>query len=290
MEQCIKINIEVLRNMISRRDGGKTATISSPLRLAYGAESLQFGELYVPKGSGPHPVIILIHGGFWRAAYRLTLMQALAEDLVQKRIATWNIEYRCVGDAGGGWPGTLQDVARAADYLATLAPTYALDLTCVVPVGHSAGGQLALWLAARSRLPKKSKLTVGDTPLPLAGAVSLAGASDLKLVWHLNLGQGAATELLGGCPSKVPERYSTASPAALLPLGIPQVLIHGRRDGLVPLTVSQEYAQKAVLAGDRVRLIELPGADHFVLIDPTSAAWGITIAEIHKLQNGMEML
>jgi len=164
---------------------------------------------------------------------------------------------------------------------------YALDLTCVVPVGHSAGGQLALWLAARSRLPKKSKLTVCDTPLSLAGVVSLAGASDLKLVWHLNLGHGAATEFLGGSPTKVPERYFTASPAALLPLGIPQVLIHGSRDDLVPLSVSQEYTQKATLAGDRVTLIVLPEADHFALIDPTSAAWRITIAEIHKLQNGM---
>src|SRR5215472_13479598 len=139
---------------------GKVVTISSTLRLAYGAESLQFGELYVPNGSGPHPVVILIHGGFWRAAYRLTLMQALAGDLVQKGIAVWNIEYRCIGDAGGGWPGTLQDVACAADCLKALAPLHALDLTCVIAVGHSAGGQLALWLAARSRLPKKSQLTM----------------------------------------------------------------------------------------------------------------------------------
>ncbi len=230
------------------------ATILSPLRLAYGAESLQFGDLYMPKGSGPHPVVILIHGGFWRAAYRLTLMQELASDLVEKGIAAWNIEYRRVGDAGGGWPGTLQDVAHAADYLATLAPTYALDLTRVVPVA-------------------------------LAGVVSLAGASDLNLVWHLDLGHGAATEFLGGSPTKVPERYFTASPAALLPLGIPQVLIHGNRDDLVPLSVSQDYVQKATLARDRVTLIVLPEADHFALINPTSPAWGITIVEIQKLQN-----
>jgi acetyl esterase/lipase len=264
---------------------GNAVIISSPLRSAYGAEPLQFGELYVPKGSGPYPVVILIHGGFWRAAYRLTLMQALASDLVQRGIAAWNIEYRCVGDTGGGWPGTLQDVACAADYLEMLAPMYALDLTRVIAVGHSAGGQLALWLAGRSRLPRNSQLRVSDTPLPLAGVVSLAGACDLKHVWHLNLGQGAVTELLGGSPSNVPERYSTASPAALLPLGIPQVLIHGKKDDLVPLIVSQEYVQKAALAGDRVRLIELPGADHFVLIDPTSHAWEMTIAEIQELYN-----
>jgi acetyl esterase/lipase len=251
---------------------------------------LQFGDLYVPKGSGPHPVVILIHGGFWRAAYTLALMQRLAGDLVEQRMAAWNIEYRRLGDTGGGWPGTLQDVAHAADYLATLAPMHALDLTRIIAVGHSAGGQLALWLAARSRLPKKSPLTVSATPLPLAGVVSLAGASDLNLVWHLNLGQGAAAELLGDSPDKVPERYAIASPAKLLPLNIPQVLLHGKRDNLVPLAISQQYAQKAARAGDRVRLIELPGADHFALIDPTSAAWAIAIKEIQQLHNGMEML
>lgn len=271
--------------MNSQGSDGKVATDSLPLRFAYGAESLQFGDLYVPQGSGPHPIVILIHGGFWRSAYGLKLMNGLAGDLVQKGIAAWNIEYRRVGDTGGGWPGTLLDVARATDYLARLAPIYGLDLARLVPVGHSAGGQLALWLAARSRLPKNSQLAVSKTPLPLAGAVSLAGASDLKLVWELNLGHGAATALLGGSPIKVPERYSAASPAALLPLGIPQVLIHGKRDNLVPLLVSQHYAQKAALAGDRVTLIELPGADHFVLIDPGSAAWQRIIAEIQQLHN-----
>jgi acetyl esterase/lipase len=263
----------------------KAVPVFSPLQRAYGTEPFQFGELYVPRGSGPHPVVILIHGGFWRTPYSLTLMQGLARDLVEKGIAAWNIEYRRVGDVGGGWPGTLLDVAHAADYLATLAPTYALDLTRVVAAGHSAGGQLALWLAARSRLPKKSQLRVSNTPLSLVGVISLAGASDLKLVWRLNLGQGAAIDLLGGSPDKVAERYATASPAALLPLGAPQVLIHGTNDSLVPLIVSQAYAQKATLTGDRVTLIELLGADHFVLIDPTSAAWKRTLTEIQKLQN-----
>src|SRR5689334_19990376 len=153
---------------------GIAAPIPSPLRFAYGVEPLQFGDLYLPNGPGPHPVVILIHGGFWRAPYDLTLMQGLAQDLVQNRIAAWNIEYRRLGDAGGGWPGTFQDVARAADYLAALALPYSLDLTRVVPVGHSAGGHLALWLATRSRLPRNSKLTVSNTPLSLSGVVSLA--------------------------------------------------------------------------------------------------------------------
>jgi acetyl esterase/lipase len=265
---------------------GTAAPTPSPLRFAYGTDPLQFGELYIPNGPGPHPVVLLIHGGFWRAPYDLTLMQGLAQDLVQNRIATWNIEYRRVGDAGGGWPGTFRDIARAADFLTALARPYALDLTRVVPVGHSAGGHLALWLAARPRLPKNSKLTVNHTPLSLLGVVSLAGASDLKRTWELNLGQGAAAELLGGSPTSVPDRYMFASPAALLPLGIPQILIHGDRDDRVPLLVSQEYAHKATRHGDCATLVELPRVDHFALIDPSSLAWAITVTHIQKLLSG----
>ncbi len=262
---------------------GTAAPIPSPLRFAYGADPQQFGELYVPNGPGPHPVVLLIHGGFWRAPYDLTLMQGLAEDLAHNGIAAWNIEYRRVGDTGGGWPGTFQDVARAADYLRTLALPYALDLARVISVGHSAGGHLALWLAARPRLPRNSKLTVNSMPLPLSGVVSLAGASDLKHTWELNLGHGAAAELLRGSPASVPDRYMFASPAALLPLGLPQVLIHGDRDDRVPLVVSQEYVHKAAQHGDYTTLVALPRVDHFALIDPSSLAWAITMTHIQKL-------
>ena len=252
-------------------------------RLAYGDEPLQFGELYMPTGAGPYPIVILIHGGFWRAAYGLSLMTELAEDLAQRGIAAWNIEYRRVGDPGGGWPGTLLDVARATDHLSTLQETYSLDLKRVVPVGHSAGGHLALWPGARHKPTRPDLLSDSATPLPITGAVSLAGALDLELVWQLHLGNDAAAELLGGDPTTVPERYIAASPAAHLPLGIPQVLIHGTADDRVPLLVSQHYAAKARAAGDPITLIELPGADHFVLIDPASAAWSTTMNEIEGL-------
>lgn len=254
-------------------------------RLFYGTDPLQFGELYLPEGSGPHPVVILIHGGFWRAAYDLTLMTGLAEDLARQGIAAWNIEYRRVGDVGGGWPGTLLDVAQAADYLPTIAADHNLDLKRVVTVGHSAGGHLALWLAARAKIPPQSILASRERPLTLAGAISLAGVVDLELSWQLNLGKGAASELLGGGFDEVPERYAVASPAALLPTGIPQVLIHGTEDDRVPLVVSQQYTEKALKAGDAVTLIELAGDDHFVVIDPTSAAWRTTMAQVRRLQN-----
>lgn len=263
---------------------GASASRQNSSTIAYGDEPLQFGALYLPDGAGPHPLVILIHGGFWHAPYRLSLMTGLAEDLARRGIAAWNIEYRSVGDAGGGWPGTLLDVARAADHIEELAPTHNLDLRRVVAVGHSAGGHLALWLAARRHIAGNSILASKNTePLALSGVVSQAGAMDLEHTWRLNLGDGAAAELLGGSPAEVPERYAAASPAALLPLGIPQVLIHGTRDDRVPLEVSHAYARKAAAAGDHVSLIELPGADHFVLIDPASAAWATTVEQIQKL-------
>ena len=273
---------------------GLRSTPNTAIRLAYGPESLQFGDLYLPAGSGPHPTVILIHGGYWRARYGLNLMTGLAEDLTARGFAAWNIEYRRVGNPGGGWPGTLLDVARAADYLHVIESSYAIDLKKIVPIGHSAGGHLAFWLAARPRIPEGDPLAgtsikEGDAerslrsafqnlgPLILTGAISLAGVLDLMLAWRLHLSMDAVVDLLGGTPNDVPERYASASPAALLPLGIPQVLIHGTADSNVPLEVSQTYAAAAKAANDQVTLIELPGVDHFAVINARSAAWARTI-------------
>jgi acetyl esterase/lipase len=266
-----------------------------PLRLKYGPEQLQFGDLYLPNSPDPHPIVILIHGGYWRARYGLDLMNGLAEDLVQRGYAAWNIEYRRVGDPGGGWPGTLLDVALAADYVRKLAPTYALDPQHVIAIGHSAGGHLAFWLAARPRIPlvANNSPLIGSqlpndseetaTPIALTGAISLAGVVDLAMAWRLNLSNGAVVELLGGSITDVPERYAAASPAAMLPLGVPQVLIHGTHDENVPLQVSQSYAKAALAVNDPVTYIELAGIDHFDVIDPHSNAWIITIEELRKL-------
>lgn len=262
------------------------------LKLAYGQEYLQFGELYLPASPGLHPTVILIHGGYWRARYSLDLMTGLARDLATRGYAAWNIEYRRVGDPGGGWPGTMLDVALAADYLRILAPTYALDLQRVVPIGHSAGGHLALWLAARPRIAQSSPLAGtqqtgsgenAPAPLALTGAISLAGVVDLEMAWRLNLSNGAVVDLLEGSFTDVPERYAAASPAAMLPLGIPQVLIHGTNDESVPLQVSQAYATAAKAVNDPVTYIKLEGTDHFDVIDPNSTAWSITIEALQKL-------
>jgi acetyl esterase/lipase len=266
-----------------------------PSRLAYGSEPQQFGDLYVPNEPGTHPIAILIHGGYWRARYGLDLMNSLAEDLAKRGYAAWNIEYQRVGNPGGGWPGTLLDVALATDYLRKLASSYTLDLQRVVPIGHSAGGHLALWLAARPRIPffAQHSLLAGSqltddkeetaTPLALAGAISLAGVVDLEMAWQLHLSNDAVVELLGGNISDVPERYVAASPAALLPLGVPQVLIHGTNDESVPIQLSQAYTNAARTVNDPVTYIELEGVDHLDLIDPHSYAWAITIKELQKL-------
>ncbi|HET8631375.1 MAG TPA: alpha/beta hydrolase [Thermomicrobiales bacterium] len=254
-------------------------------RHAYGPAPAQFGDLRLPAGARSSPVAILVHGGYWRARYGLDLMDGLGDDLARRGVASWNIEYRRVGEAGGGWPGTFRDVARAADTLRDLAARHPLDLARIAAVGHSAGGHLALWLAARPRLdPAARRLLAPNSPdPPIAGVVSLAGVNDLALAWRLGLSDGAAAELLGGGPDAVPERYAAASPAALLPLGVPQVLLHGTADADVPPELSATYAAAATAAGDPIRLRELPGVDHFALIAPDSTAWAAAVAELLPL-------
>jgi acetyl esterase/lipase len=242
------------------------------VRLAYGPDPQQFGDLRLPAGKGPHPVAIILHGGYWRARYDLAHIGHLCAALTTSGLATWNVEYRRLGNPGGGWPGTLSDVALAADHLHTLEPTYRLDLARVVSVGHSAGGQLALWLAGRHRIPAESAVYSVE-PLPLAGVVALAAVCDLERAWELRLSRGVVEELLNGSPTSVPERYAAASPAALLPLGVPQVLVHGTEDADVPHALSSDYHARALARGDDARLLTLPGAGHFEPIDPRAGEW-----------------
>jgi acetyl esterase/lipase len=215
-------------------------------------------------------VVVLIHGGFWRAAYDLGLMRPLAADLAARGIAAWNLEYRRVGQPGGGWPGTLNDVAAGVDALAVAAPGLGLDLDRVALVGHSAGGHLALW-AAGPPLP-------GSPPRRVLAraAVSLAGVADLEAGDAERLGNGAVAAFIGAGRADAPERYLAASPIACLPLGIPQLLVHGDADDDVPVAQSRAYAAAAGAAGDHAELLELAGEGHFVVIDPSSAAWAAT--------------
>lgn len=246
--------------------------MSVPLRITYGSDPSQFGELRLPPGPGPHPAVIVVHGGFWHARYGIEEIEKIATDLTCSGFATWNIEYRRVGQPGGGWPGTLQDVALAADYLWSLAETYPLDLQRVVSLGHSAGGHLALWLAARRRLARPNSF-VHDRSVVLRGIISLAGVCDLVQMAHVEREENPVLAFLGGMPSDYPARYAAASPAALLPLSVPQVLLHGDADDRVPVSISRDYARAAHAAGDRVWYIELPGVGHFEFMNPDSVPW-----------------
>jgi acetyl esterase/lipase len=233
---------------------------------AYGEHRDQHAELRLPDGPAPHPVALLIHGGFWRDRYDRRLMDRLCDDLVRAGWATWNVEYRRLPKAG--WPRLFDDVAAAIDLLAGVPSA---DTARVTAIGHSAGGHLALWAAARPRLPAGAP---GARPqVRIAGAVSQAGVADLALGARLGLSNGVVADLLGGGPEEVPERYAAASPAELVPLGIPQLLVHGARDEIVPPQVSHAYAERARGAGDHVELQLIAGEAHFEHLDPGSACW-----------------
>ena len=253
------------------------------LRVAYGEDALQFGDLRLPAGAGPHPVVVGIHGGFWRARYGLDYFGHVCAALTAAGIVTWNVEYRRLGNTGGGWPGTLTDVGMAVDYLRALAPTYGLDLARIVAVGHSAGGHLALWAAGRHKLPLGSAL-YAPRPLPLLGVVALAGVCDLRRAWELRLSDNVTQQLLGGTPDQMLERYAEASPAELLPLDVSQVLIHGTEDTNVPYEISADYSARASAVGDAAELLTLPGAGHFEIVDPQAPEWVVVQrATLHML-------
>jgi acetyl esterase/lipase len=241
-------------------------------RVSYGPAPQQFGELWVPPGPGPHPVAVVVHGGCWMSQYGQGHIRPVCSALAAAGVAAWCLEYRRVGDEGGGWPGTLEDVARGADHLRQLAKPHRLDLARTVAVGHSAGGHLALWLAARSRLPGTDPLR-GTDPLPLKGVVGLAAIPDLARAATDKVCGDAVPKLLGGAPGDQPGRYATASPSGLLPLGVPQQLVHGREDSIVPLAMSERYAAAAREKGDRATLVAVEKAGHFDVIAPTSKAW-----------------
>lgn len=242
------------------------------VRLPYGPDPLHFGDLRLPAGRGPHPVAVVMHGGFWKALYDLDHMAPACANLAARGVATWNIEYRRISQPGGGWPGTCEDVARAVDHVRELAHTYELDLDRVISLGFSAGGHLALWAAARHRIPT-SDPRHSDISLPLRAAVSLAGVCDLRQAWELRLSNRIVETFMGGSPAAVPERYAAASPADLVPLGVRQVLVHGTADENVPFAISRDYCAAAQARGDAVTLLALPGTRHFELIDPHSREW-----------------
>jgi acetyl esterase/lipase len=233
-------------------------------RLAYGSEPKQFGDLRLPALDRLLPLAVIVHGGAWKAIYNLIHIGHLCVALGDVGIATWNVEYRSVGDPEGPWPGAGNDVAAAIDFASDLAERYPLDPDRIVLIGHSAGGQLALRAAKRAQLP----------------VVALAAVSDLRESAERVGPDGAVATFLGGMPDDVPDRYAAASPRELLPLGVRQILVHGDADASVPYAQSVAYAEAA---GDEAELVTLEGAGHFEPIDPAASYWPRVVAAVQAL-------
>ncbi len=237
-------------------------------RIHYGEHPRQVADLHTPSGAGARPVVVVLHGGYWRPPYTRLVTRPLCLDLVRRGYAAYNVEYRRLGRDGGGWPQTFQDVATAIDHLAALEDP-ALDLDRVTLLGHSAGGQLALWAAGRAWLPPGA---VGSAPLVRpVGVAALAAVSDLEAAGE------PARELLGGGPTAVPGRWAQADPMRRLPLEVPVGMVHGVDDVTVSVERSREYLAASLAAGGVVTLTESPGG-HRDPIDPSSRAWAAAAA------------
>jgi len=251
-------------------------------RIQYAAGPFQFGNLRVPKGPGRHPVVVFIHGGCWLSAYDIAHAGSFEQAMADSGFAVWSLEYRRVGNDGGGWPGTFQDIANGTDYLRTLAAKYSLDLNRVVVAGHSAGGMFALWVAARKKIPASSELYVAN-PLAVRGVFALAPAPDLEGLSAAGTCGSVINKLMGGAPAEHADRYAAASPMKLVPVGVPQTLIVGAQDrSWAP--IGRAYFARAQSVGDSgVTLVEAPEAGHFELVAPKTTTWPIVIRELKAM-------
>jgi acetyl esterase/lipase len=271
--------------LLSWGDNERMDILSRPVlpadhRIHYGDNPCQFGDLWLPaKANAKTPVIVFIHGGWWKSAYDLGYAGYLCDALKRAGIACWSLEYRRVGATGGGWPATFQDVAAGFEHLSEVARTYPLDLTRVFTMGHSAGGHLAFWLAGRYHIDAHSEAAQPKPVLPIKGAIALAGAVGLKLTIQLS-GDGVfahdrdeVAALMGGTPEQFPERYKAGDPGLLLPFAAPQLLIQGTRDSQIPPQLPAEWANLAQQRGSSAAVHIIPDADHFDIVDPESQAW-----------------
>jgi len=253
-------------------------------KLAYGKAPQQFAELRLPVGKGPFPVVALLHGGCYGDYAAADYTAPMASALLKEGWATWNVEYRREQEPGGGWPGTFLDAGNGVDALRQAAARYPLNLDRVVLMGHSAGGQLALWAAARKKVPRASEVYMAN-PLPVRGAVSLAGIVDMRA--FVDYGRQPCGErhirVMGGLPSQYPARYAAVSPAELLPLGIPQVLVWGAEDTVVPESLFKDYERRAGAGPDHMEVVVLVGDSHHDLCVPEGPGWKKIVDAIRRL-------
>lgn len=245
---------------------------------AYGSDPLQFGKLRVPKGKGPFPVAVILHGGCRIKGFAdLSYLDPLSSALAKQGIASWNVEYRQLGDAGAGWPGTFLDWAAATDHLRNLAKRYPLDLNRVMAVGHSAGGHAALWLGGRPKLPGSSPIR-GTDPLPIKAAVDIDGQGDMTRFPYQSRKCNMNTsviEFFGGTPREVPDHYKQGNPIEMLPMGVRTGLLTA--SAFVP-EEAERYRLVATTKGDQIQVLNLAGAAHFDMLDPETPMGRLLIA------------
>jgi len=252
--------------------------------VAYGPAPSQYAELFLPAGKGPFPVAVLVHGGCWTAGFGgITQLRNMAGALTQRGIAVWNVEYRRVDEAGGGYPGMYEDMHAALDSLAEQGRTRPLDLERVVAVGHSAGGQLVQWIAGRARIPASSPLH-RTSMLPVRAVVSLGGLADLRRERELIKSScGRDTPELAGLPSSTrPDVYVDTNAAELIPNGSHTILVTGELDTISPPRVAHDYAHRALAAGDGAEVVILPGASHYDEVAASSPSWPLVLAAIER--------
>lgn len=259
------------------------APVSPTHSIQWGEGATDIADLWLPEGGGPHPVVLMVHGGCWQKEIAdRTLMNWAAEDLRQRGLAVWNIEYRGVDEAGGGYPGTFTDVARAADALRDQAAAYNLDIRRVAAFGHSAGGHLALWLAGRPRLPANSPLRMDD-PLKLTGVVNSGGLADLEAsrdVTQRSCLSDIYDQLVGSPTSTRARPLSDTSPAELLPLRVRQLSVNGHKDRIAPAVLGSDWTRKARAAGDNAEVEIVLNTGHVELVAPGTKAWDIQAAAL----------
>jgi acetyl esterase/lipase len=251
-------------------------------RIAYGTGPLQFGYLRLPEGNGPHPVVAFIHGGCYLSMYDIQHAGPAEQAFADEGFAVWSIEYRRVGDDGGGWPNTFLDVAAGLDHLRDLAGPHGLDLDRVYAAGHSAGANFALWAAARSQIAETSDVHAPD-PISVQGVLGLAPAPTIGALHSANVCGGVIDGLMGGSPSELPERYAAVSPMRLMPRDVPQRLVVGAHDEVWGPSGRAYFAAAEAGGSSEIALVIAPDSGHFEVIMPTSSTWPIVIEELRKL-------
>jgi acetyl esterase/lipase len=266
----VEVAVADPREILTRPAPGPPHTVS------YGSHPDHVVDVW-PAGGDGAPLVIFVHGGFWRAQYDRGYLRPLCNDLVARGYTMAAIEYRRVGQPGGGWPGSFDDVALAFDTVPSLLAATGVSVGQVLLAGHSAGGHLALWGATRHQLPDGSPWRLAGPP-PVAGVLALAPVCDLADAYREDLGEGAAGELLAGAPEVFPERYAAVDPAVLPVPEVPTTLVHGVLDDRVPVEQSRRYA------GRGVRLVELADVEHFAVVDPLSKAWSRVLDELDALR------